>query len=129
MGKIYYNYNTYINSDTIFLITSIVVAIVGGIAVYFTYLNKKNEYNGFLKILHDFLNFKLLIIENILKLTYLILAVFVTLYSFIYIGISFISFLITLLLGNLTLRISYELILLLIKICKNIEEINSKMKK
>lgn len=129
MGKIYYNYNTYINSDTIFLITSIVVAIVGGIAIYFTYLNKKNEYNGFLKILHDFLNFKLLIIENILKLTYLILAVFVTLYSFIYIGISFISFLITLLLGNLTLRISYELILLLIKICKNIEEINSKMKK
>ena len=129
MGKVYYNYNTYINSDTIFLITSIVVAIVGGIAVYFTYLNKKNEYNGFLKILHDFLNFKLLIIENILKLTYLILAVFVTLYSFIYIGISFISFLITLLLGNLTLRISYELILLLIKICKNIEEINSKMKK
>ena len=129
MGKIYYNYNTYINSDTIFLITSIVVAIVGGIAVYFTYLNKKNEYNGFLKILHDFLNFKLLIIENILKITYLILAVFVTLYSFIYIGISFISFLITLLLGNLTLRISYELILLLIKICKNIEEINSKMKK
>lgn len=129
MGKIYYNYNTYINSDTIFLITSIVVAIVGGIAVYFTYLNKKNEYNVFLKILHDFLNFKLLIIENILKITYLILAVFVTLYSFIYIGISFISFLITLLLGNLTLRISYELILLLIKICKNIEEINSKMKK
>ena len=129
MGKVYYNYNTYINSDTIFLITSIVVAIVGGIAIYFTYLNKKNEYNGFLKILHDFLNFKLLIIENILKLTYLILAVFVTLYSFIYIGISFISFLITLLLGNLTLRISYELILLLIKICKNIEEINSKMKK
>ena len=129
MGKVYYNYNTYINSDTIFLITSIVVAIVGGIAVYFIYLNKKNEYVGFLKILHDFLNFKLLIIENILKITYLILAVFVTLYSFIYIGISFISFLITLLLGNLTLRISYELILLLIKICKNIEEINSKMKK
>ncbi|MBQ8233964.1 MAG: hypothetical protein IJZ36_00090 [Bacilli bacterium] len=129
MGKIYYNYNPYINSDTIFLITSIVVAIVGGIAVYFTYLNKKNEYNGFLKILHDFLNFKLLIIENILKLTYLILAVFITLYSFIYIGISFISFLSTLLLGNLILRISYELILLLIKICKNIEEINGKMKK
>ena len=42
MGKIYYNYNPYINSDTIFLITSIVVAIVGGIEVYFTYLNKKN---------------------------------------------------------------------------------------
>ena len=68
-------------------------------------------------------------LEDILKVSYLIIAIFITLFSFGLIGTSVVSFLATLIGGNLILRISYELSILLIKICQNTSEINSKLKK
>ena len=118
-----------INGFLVWTIISIVVAIAGGIVLYFTFLRRKNNLNGFAAKLHDFLNFKSLLIEEILKVSYLILAIFITLYSFGFIGINFISFLAMLIGGNLVLRISYELSILIIKICKNTTEINNKLKK
>ena len=118
-----------INGFLVWTIISIVVAIAGGIALYFTFLRGKNKLSGFLAKLHDFLNFKSLLIEEILKVSYLILAIFVTLYSFGFIGTSFVSFLSVLIGGNIVLRISYELSILLVKICENTNEINKKLKK
>jgi len=131
-----YNSNYYTGSSSsvdgvlVWTIISIVVAVVGGITLYFTFLkNNKNKYEGTLKKLHQYLNFSVLLIEDILKISYLILAIFITLYSFGLIGTSIVAFLLTLIIGNLILRISYELSILLIKICKNTTEINSKLKK
>ena len=46
--------------DSTWLIISVVLAIVGGIAAYVTFVSKENngEYTGFLADLHEFLNFK-----------------------------------------------------------------------
>ena len=68
------------------------------------------------------------VLEELLKATYLISAIFITLYSFGLIAVSFVLFLTTLLIGNLILRIVYELSILLVKICHNTTEINSKLK-
>lgn len=133
----YYNgYDSLVNSSRsvngvlIWTIISIIVAIGGGIALYIIFLkNDKKKYTGFLEKLKDFLNFKVLLLEDILKISYLIIAIFITLYSFGLIGTSVILFLTTLIGGNLVLRISYELSILLIKICQNTSEINSKLKK
>ena len=118
-----------VNGVIVWTIISVVVAIIGGIALYFVFLKNDKKYSGFTAKLKDFLNFKTLLLEDILKVSYLIIAIFITLYSFGLIGTSVIAFLLTLIVGNLVLRISYELSILLIKICQNTNEINSKLKK
>ena len=73
--------------------------------------------------------FKKMYITTILKVSYLILAIFITLSSFSLISTSFVGFLLTLLFGNLILRIAYEFSLVLLSIHENVSEINKKMKK
>lgn len=116
--------------SAIWMIIAAVLALVGGLVLYFTFLSKKNEgkFTGFLGWLYSFLTFKKLIIESILKACYLILALFITLSSFGLIGQSFLAFIGMLVFGNLVARIVYEFSLVILVICKNTTEINSKMK-
>lgn len=114
----------------IWTIIAAVIAIAGTICIFVLFLNKKNEgkFKGFLGWLYDFLQFRTLVIEFVLKASYIALTIFVTLGSFALIGTSFISFLLAITLGNLLLRIIYEASILFIKICSNVSEINKKMK-
>ncbi len=114
----------------IWTIISAVVAVAGTVCIFILFLNKKNEnkFKGFLGWLYDFLQFKNLVIEFALKATYIAFAIFLTLSSFSTIGTSFVMFLVELILGNILLRIVYEGLILFIKICNNVSEINKKMK-
>ena len=110
-------------------VVSIILAIIGGILAYVLFINKNNKLdNKFLVWLRDFLSFKNLLLETILKVTYVILAIFITLSSFNMIGINFLGFLLYLIIGNVILRIVYESSLMLLMIWKNTSEINKKMK-
>ena len=115
----------------IWTIVSVILAIIGGIVLYFTFLSKKNEgkFTGFLGWLYDFLTFKKMMIENVLKILYIIVALFVTLSSFGLISISFLAFLLTLVIGNVLTKVIYELLLVKLVICKNTTEINKKLNK
>ena len=115
----------------IWTIVSVILAIIGGIVLYFTFLSKKNEgkFTGFLGWLYDFITFKKMMIENLLKILYIIVALFVTLSSFGLISISFLAFLLTLVIGNVLTRVIYELLLVKLVICKNTTEINKKLNK
>ena len=89
----------------------------------------EGKYTGFLGWMYDFLTFKKLTIENVLKILYLICAIFITLSSFSMISASFLAFLLYLVVGNLVARVSYELILVKLIICRNTTEINKKLDK
>ncbi len=117
--------------STVWVIVSLILAIVGGILVYFLFLSKKNEgkFTGFLGWLYDFLSFKKMFLETLLKVTYLIFAIYITLYSFVLIGTSFLAFLLTLILGNVIIRVIYEFSLILLVICRNTTEIAKNTKK
>lgn len=116
--------------SAVWTIIAFILAVVGGFLAYYLFVkNTKKMDNKFLNWLKRFLNFKEMLIEPILKVSYIILAIFITLYSFNMIGVSFISFLFTLVLGNIILRIIYEWCLVLIMIWKNTTEINDKTKK
>lgn len=117
--------------NSVWVIVSLVLAVIGGIVLYFTYLSKKNEgkYTGFLGWMYEFLSFKKMVIENILKILYLIVALFITLSSFAMISSSFLAFVVYLLVGNLIARIMYELFLVVLIICRNTTEINKKLDK
>ena len=111
--------------STVWVILSLILAVVGGILVYFLFLSKKNEgkFTGFLGWLYDFLSFKKMFLEALLKVTYLIIAIYITLYSFVLIGDSFLGFLLTLVLGNVIARVVYEFSLILLVICRNTTDI------
>ena len=119
------------SGNQVWIIVSLVLAIVGGIVLYFTFLAKKNEtkYTGFLGWMYDFLTFKKMVIENILKILYLIIAVFITLSSFAMISSSFLAFIMYLVIGNLIARIMYELFLVVLIICRNTTDISKKLDK
>lgn len=116
-------------NSSVWMIVSIILAVVGGILIYFLFLSKKNEgkFKGFAGWLYDFLSFKRMFMEALLKITYLILALYITLSSFALIGTNFIAFLGTLILGNVILRLVYEFSLLLLVICRNTTDISKKL--
>ena len=116
-------------NSSVWMIVSIILAVVGGILIYFLFLSKKNEgkFKGFAGWLYDFLSFKKMFMEALLKITYLILALYITLSSFALIGTNFIAFLGTLILGNVILRLVYEFSLLLLVICRNTTDISKKL--
>lgn len=115
----------------VWMIVSIILAIIGGIALYFTVFTKQNEhkFKGFMGWLYDFFTFKNMLLETLLKILYIIVAIYITLSSFSLISISFIAFILQLTLGNLLARIGFEFSLLLLTICKNTTEINDKLSK
>lgn len=118
------------SSSTTWMIVAFILAIVGGILTYFLFLKKDNEnkFTGFVNYLYEFLSFKKMWLETILKVSYLILTIYITLMSFELISKSFIAFLLTLVFGNIILRVVYELSLILLTICRNTTEINKKLK-
>lgn len=117
--------------NSVWIIISAVIAVIGGIVLYFTFLSKKNEgkYTGFLGWMYDFLTFKKMVIENILKILYIVIASFITLSSFAVISRSFLSFILVLVVGNLITRIMYELFLVVLVICRNTTDISKKLDK
>ena len=129
----------YVTTDTIgrtasagiWMIISGVLAVVGGLVVYFLFLTKENDkkLEGKAKWAYDFLQFRKLFAEVLLKIAYLITAIYITLSSFAMIGISFIGFLLYLVIGNVVARLGYEFALVLLTICKNTTEINAKLSK
>ena len=130
-GNSFYNYN--MNGaigSMVWMIISAVLAIIGGIALYFTVFAKSNEnkFTGFMKWLYDFVTFKKMMLESLLRVLYIIVAIYITLSSFALISTSFVGFLAMLVFGNLIARITFEFSLVLLTICKNTTEINSKMK-
>ena len=77
--------------------------------------------------MYDFLTFKKMLAENLLKILYLVFAIFITLFSFALIGVNFLAFLGYLVIGNVLARLTYELMLVILVICRNTTEINKKM--
>ena len=131
LGSNLYSYGySSANGAMIWMIISAVLAVIGGICLYFTVFGKANEnkFTGFMKWLYDFVTFKKMILESLLRVLYIIVAIYITLSSFALISTSFVAFLAMLVLGNLVARITFEFSLVLLTICKNTTEINSKMK-
>ncbi len=122
--------NSGISGTTIWVIVSIVVAIIGGMVLYFVYIKPdvKCE-NKYLKWFKNFFNFKNMLIEDLLKVLYIVLAIYITFTSFALIPTNFVSFLFTLVIGNIALRLVFESMLVLIMIWKNTDELTKKNSK
>lgn len=117
-----------INASLIWTIIALVLAVVGGIVLYFTVFSKKNDgkYKGFMKVLYDLVHFKYFVIDDIYRILYIVSALATTLLSFNYIGKW--PFLVILIGGNLVLRITFECFMLFINLCYNVRDLANKKK-
>lgn len=119
----------------VWIIIAFLLAIIGGILLYFLFVKSKNEPKGkFAKWLKDFLSFKIMWIEPILKTVYYILTIFVILFSFAFLsqgGAGVIMWLCTLVFGPIAIRLMYEMTMMFIMIWHNTKDIaeNTKKKK
>ena len=107
------------------------LALVGGVCAYLMFVKSDEEpKDPRLLKLKEFLSFKKMIIEGLLKATYIVFALFVTLYSFlIMVDTSFITGLMLLILLNILLRIGYEASLIVLLIWRNTSDISKKLGK
>ena len=115
----------------IWSIIAIILAIIGGILLYFLFVKPKTTPKGkFGKWLKDFLSFRIMWLEPILKVVYYVLTIFAILYSFTFLGmigylggLALLYFLGCLVLGPVVIRIGYEMTMMFIMIWHNTQEI------
>ena len=123
-----YNYGQTVNnieSVAVWTIVSLILAIIGGVLVYVLFVKGKNlKLSPTLKKIRDLLDFKVMLIEPILKIVYLISTIFVILVSFSAISQNFLLFLLILILGPVFIRLIYEASLILVMIWKNTKQIS-----
>ncbi len=125
------NYLTTATSEAegfyVWFIIAGLLAIIGGILTYFLFVKSKTEPKSkFLKWLKDFLNFKVMLIEPILKVIYYICTIGVILMSFGFLGYGatgVLTFFITLVLGPVLVRLGYEFTMMFIMIWHNTKDI------
>ncbi|MBR3143689.1 hypothetical protein IKF12_00585 [Candidatus Saccharibacteria bacterium] len=144
MGSSYYNLISTNDADLmgtasafegagIWMIIAAILAIVGGILVYFLFVKSKTEPKGkFAKWLKDFLQFKIMWIEPILKVIYYVLTIFVVLNSFSFLalgGYGVLMWILTLILGPILVRLGYEATMMFIMIWRNTQDIADNTKK
>lgn len=111
--------------STVSLILALLIAVVG----YIAFVKNSKEYsNKFVNYLKDFLDFKKMFIEDVVKIGYIFLTTFVILYSFSLIKYSFWLFILTLVFGIIIIRLVFEFSSVLLMIWKNTSEINRKTK-
>ncbi|HIQ58944.1 MAG TPA: hypothetical protein IAB22_05790 [Candidatus Merdivicinus intestinavium] len=115
---------------------ALVISIILGIAVYFVFLSPRNDgkFHGFAGWLYEFLNFRRLLLDSLLRIIYIIASVWIVLGGFINLfvgygsfGARFLAFLLSSIFGNIALRLVYEFIMMLVIICRNVGDINRKM--
>lgn len=112
----------------IWMIIAAILAIVGGILVYFLFVKSKTEPKGkFTKWLKDFLSFKIMWVEPIMKVIYYILTIYVILFSFSFLalgGLGVLSFFLCLIFGPIVVRLGYEFTMMFIRIWHNTQDIS-----
>ena len=117
----------------IWIIIAAILSIIGGILVYFLFVRSKTEPKGkFAKWLKDFLSFKVMWIEPILKCVYYIATIFTILFSFSFLalgGYGVLMFFLWLILGPIVVRLAYEMTMMFIMIWHNTRDIAENTKK
>lgn len=113
-------------------IVAMVVAICGAITLFFTFLTKNNEgkFTGFVGMLYDTFTFKKFWLKPLLKVTYLMAAIYTTISSFGYLSIEKVGWkmwLETLIVGNIVIRMLYEAGIMFVGMYENSKEIKEKL--
>lgn len=129
----YYDYPVTTNQVP-FIIIAAILAIAASVLTFIYILpeSKRPKLNGFFKKIADIFNFKSLLIEKIIKFTYVLVTLFTILYGFFMLfmqtfGQSLaLAGILVMILGPIAIRLAYEMTMMFIILLKNVIEINNK---
>lgn len=118
-----------------FTVLALILAIVATVLAFIFIVPEKRreKLNSFGKFLHDTCNFRYLVIEKILQALYILLTAFVMLNGFFMLfqsvgGIWLGGYgILVIVLGPIAIRLSYELLMMVVILVKNVISINSKL--
>ncbi len=114
-------------------IIALIIGFIGAVLIYFLFVNSKTEVKGkFAKWLKDFLAFKIMWLEPILKMAYYFATIVTILLSFSFLqfgGNGVLMFFLMLIGGPIITRVVYEMFMIIIMIWRNTKDISDKMKK
>lgn len=121
----------YYGSAVTMMPIAVLVAIILGIVLYFTFLRKENEgkYTGWKETVYNFFNFNKFYTEEIMKLLYVMLTAAFTVIGIFMLFINLTTGLILLVVGNVALRVSYEMIMMFVILCRKTVSMDKKMDK
>ncbi len=131
----YYDYVPRTTNPAPFLIVSIILAIIGTVLAFIFLLpeSKRPKLNSFFKSLADIFNFKSLLIEKILKFTYILATLFAILYGFFMLfmqtyGQSMaLAGILVIIFAPIAIRLTYEITMMFVIMLRNVIEINKKL--
>lgn len=126
------SYGYYYSSNLEAVGVAILVAMILAVVFYFTFLSKKNEgkFKGFAAKVYNFFNFNKFYVEDVLRLIYVVSVAFLLVVSLaVLFSASFIAGLLLLVLGNVALRIGYELIMMFIILCRKTVSVDKRLEK
>lgn len=105
------------------------VAAILAIVLFFTFMNRKNEgkFTGAKGKIYDFLNFNKFYVEDVLRLIYVVSAAVITVVGVLLLFVSFLTGLILITLGNVLLRVAYELMMMFIIMCRKTVSIDRRL--
>ena len=134
MGFSYYDYYTtpiisYVNYGIIMAI-AVLAAVILGLVMFFVFLRKSNEgrFAGFRKTMYNLLTFNRFYAEDIIKFIYVIAACIATVAGIVMIILgSFVIGIIMLVAVNIILRISAELVMMFIILCKKTVSVDRRL--
>ena len=125
------SYSIYYGGQVTFLVVAVLAAIILGVVLYFTFLSKKNEgkYKGVTEKIYNFFSFNKFYTE-IMKLLYIVMAAVLVVVGVVMLfTYSLVGGLLILVLGNILLRICYELIMMFIILCRKTVSVDKKLDK
>lgn len=125
-----YSYS-YISAGTTFFIIALLVAVILAVVLYFTFFSKKNEgkFTGTKGKIYNFFCFNKFYVEEVMKLLYLVSAVVITVIGIGTLFETFIGGLLVIVVGNIALRVGYELMMMFIILCRKTVSIDRKLEK
>ena len=129
----YYSYGTpmmnYVNSALVTGIAAVAAAVLG-VILYFTFFRKSNEgrFYGIKEKLYNLMTFNRFYAEDLLKFFYIVLTCALTAagVALIVLG-SFLAGLTVLVAGNVAMRISFEMVMMFIMLCRKTVSIDRKL--
>lgn len=105
-----------------------IISILAALVIYFIFVvDDREKYKGFLGFLHKFANFNVLILEELLRISYIVVFVYIILKSITLLLTGHVAqSLVLLIFTSIGVRILYEVLLTFLIISRNIREINEK---
>lgn len=109
----------------------ITLSVIIAIALYIFILpdSKRSSLNKVLRVIHDFLKIKTLMIENIFRFVYVVAVIFSILFGFYYLFTESAAGLLIIIFGPFVCRIVFEIMLLAVILVREVMEINSRLKR